>query len=46
MADAALPAVRYVLGLAAPPEVIAQPLPPPQLTPTPPPPTQQLPPPQ
>jgi lysophospholipase L1-like esterase len=29
MADAALPAVRYVLGLAAPPEVIAQPLPPP-----------------
>jgi nicotinic acid mononucleotide adenylyltransferase len=29
MADAALPAVRYVLGLATPPEVIAQPLPPP-----------------
>lgn len=29
MADAALPAVRRVLGLTAPPEVIAQPLPPP-----------------
>src|SRR4029079_1567127 len=29
MADAALPAVRHVLGLAAPPEVVAQPLPPP-----------------
>ena len=29
MADAALPAARQVLGLTAPPEVIAQPLPPP-----------------
>jgi hypothetical protein len=29
MADAALPAVRAALGLTAPPEVIAQPLPPP-----------------
>ena len=29
MADAALPAARAVLGLTAPPEVIAQPLPPP-----------------
>ena len=29
MADAALPAVREALGLRAPPEVIAQPLPPP-----------------
>ena len=29
MADAALPAVREALGLTAPPEVIAQPLPPP-----------------
>ena len=29
MADAALPAAREVLGLKAPPEVIAQPLPPP-----------------
>ena len=29
MADAALPAVRQALGLTAPPEVIAQPLPPP-----------------
>lgn len=29
MADAALPAARQALGLAAPPEVIAQPLPPP-----------------
>ena len=29
MADAALPAVREALGLKAPPEVIAQPLPPP-----------------
>jgi hypothetical protein len=28
MADAALPAAREVLGLKAPPEVIAQPLPP------------------
>ncbi len=34
MADAALPAVRAALGLTAPPEVIAQPLPPPgQVTP-------------
>ena len=34
MADAALPAVRAVLGLTAPPEVMAQPLPPPgQLAP-------------
>ena len=38
MADAALPAVRHVLGLAAPPEVVAQPLPPPpQNAPVPPP---------
>ena len=29
MADAALPAAREALGLKAPPEVIAQPLPPP-----------------
>src|SRR5712691_7387246 len=29
MVDAALPAVRAALGLTAPPEVIAQPLPPP-----------------
>jgi hypothetical protein len=29
MADAALPAVRDVLGLRAPPSVIAEPLPPP-----------------
>ena len=42
MADAALPAVRYALGLEAPPEVIAQPLPPP-VTPSPAP---QVPPPQ
>jgi nicotinic acid mononucleotide adenylyltransferase len=34
MADAALPAAREALGLRAPPEVIAQPLPPPgQVTP-------------
>jgi hypothetical protein len=31
MADAALPAARAALGLSAPPEVIAQPLPPPAL---------------
>lgn len=33
MADAALPAVREVLGLKAPPEVIAEPLPPPDQAP-------------
>ncbi len=40
MADAALPAVREVLGFRAPPEVTAEPLPLPQAPPTqPPPPT-------
>jgi hypothetical protein len=33
MADAALPGAREVLNLKAPPEVVAQPLPPPSLLP-------------